>query len=122
MGIGKIEQGIVYPGTKAVMMPTNVTTEIVSIITAGYNCILHVHTSVEECTIAKLYECTDMKTKKTEKKPRFAKEGNVLVCGIEVSQKVCVAQFTETAQLGRFTLRDEGKTIAIGKILEVSSK
>jgi peptide chain release factor subunit 3 len=184
MGIGKVEQGIVYPGTKAVMMPTNVQTEITSVfieddevshalpgenirvrlkgveeeqvskgwvlcplkeprapctrfkaqvlvlellevrplITAGYNCILHVHTSVEECTIAKLYECTDMKTKTTEKKPRFAKEGNVLVCGIEVSQKVCVTPFTETAQLGRFTLRDEGKTIAIGKILEVSSK
>jgi peptide chain release factor subunit 3 len=184
MGLGKVEQGTVKPGTKAILMPTKVPVLITSIaieddevsyalpgenirlqlkgvdeeqvgkgfvlcpavdplppvrrfkaqvlvtellearplITAGYNAILHVHTSVEECQIMKLYECTDMKTKKKEMKPRFAKEGNLLVCGIEVVQPVGVAAFGETPQLGRFTLRDEGKTIAIGKILEVSNK
>lgn len=92
------------------------------ILTSGYGCILHVHTDVQECFIKKLYEVTDPKTKKSEKNPRFAKEGNVLVCGIEATQQVCVSPFGVTPQLGRFTLRDEGKTIAIGKILEVSSK
>jgi len=92
------------------------------LLTAGYNCILHLHTSVEECQIVKLYEATDKKTKKTEKKPKWAKEGNVLIAGIEVARQVAVAPFTETQQMGRFTLRDEGVTIAIGKVMEVSNK
>jgi len=32
---------------------------------------------------------------------------------------VCVERFADYAQLGRFTLRDEGKTIAIGKITKL---
>lgn len=29
---------------------------------------------------------------------------------------VCVEKFKDYPQLGRFTLRDEGKTVAIGKV------
>lgn len=32
---------------------------------------------------------------------------------------ICVESFNDFPQMGRFTLRDEGKTIAIGKILKV---
>jgi peptide chain release factor subunit 3 len=92
------------------------------LLTAGYQCIMHVHTSVEEASIVKLYTVQDKKTKAITKAPKFAKEGNILVCGIEVVQQVAAAPFATTPQLGRFTLRDEGKTIAIGKILEVSNK
>ena len=32
---------------------------------------------------------------------------------------ICVEAFEDMQQLGRFTLRDEGKSIAIGKIVTV---
>jgi peptide chain release factor subunit 3 len=32
---------------------------------------------------------------------------------------VCVERFADYPQLGRFTLRDEGKTIAIGKVTKL---
>lgn len=32
---------------------------------------------------------------------------------------VCMEPFKKFPQMGRFTLRDEGKTIAIGKVLRV---
>lgn len=32
---------------------------------------------------------------------------------------ICMETFKDFPQMGRFTLRDEGKTIAIGKILKV---
>lgn len=32
---------------------------------------------------------------------------------------ICMETFKNFPQMGRFTLRDEGKTIAIGKILKV---
>lgn len=35
---------------------------------------------------------------------------------IETTAAVCVEKFTDYPQLGRFTLRDEGRTIAIGKV------
>jgi len=32
---------------------------------------------------------------------------------------ICMEPFSQFQQMGRFTLRDEGKTIAIGKVLRV---
>jgi peptide chain release factor subunit 3 len=45
--------------------------------------------------------------------------GGVVTCIIEVEQIICVETFESCQQLGRFTLRDEGKTIGIGKILKL---
>jgi len=39
-----------------------------------------------------------------------------VVALIETVQPVCVERFADYPQLGRFTLRDEGRTIAIGKV------
>ena len=51
----------------------------------------------------------------------FCKGGAVITCIIETEQVVCVEPFDVCPQLGRFTLRDEGKTIGIGKCLELMS-
>lgn len=54
--------------------------------------------------------------RKSKKPPQFAKKGQKIVALIETVQPVCVERFADYPQLGRFTLRDEGKTIAIGKV------
>jgi len=46
----------------------------------------------------------------------FGNSGQKIVALVETAQPVCVEKFTEYPQLGRFTLRDEGRTIAIGKV------
>jgi peptide chain release factor subunit 3 len=33
--------------------------------------------------------------------------------------KICVERFEDYPQLGRFTLRDQGQTIAVGKITKL---
>ena len=38
----------------------------------------------------------------------------------QTAREVCCEPFKDVPQLGRLTLRDEGKTIAIGKITRVS--
>ena len=43
-------------------------------------------------------------------------EGQKVVALVETVQPVCVERFADYPQLGRFTLRDEGRTIAIGKV------
>jgi translation elongation factor EF-1alpha len=54
--------------------------------------------------------------RKSKKPPQFAKKGQKIVALIETAEPVCVERFTDYPQLGRFTLRDEGRTIAIGKV------
>lgn len=81
----------------------------------GYKCILHLHSIVEECEITKIVHQVDMKTREN-KKVKFVKSGAVVVVRILCDKPICVETFEHVPQLGRFTLRDEGKTIAIGKV------
>ncbi|KAK3154047.1 hypothetical protein QOZ80_2BG0185170 [Eleusine coracana subsp. coracana] len=96
-----------------------------AIFTAGYKAVLHIHSVVEECEIVELIEEIDLKKKKgtdpkkPKRKPLFVKNGAVVVCRIQVNNLICVESFSDFPQLGRFTLRTEGKTVAVGKIVAV---
>ena len=39
-----------------------------------------------------------------------------IIAKVEVAAPVCLETYKDYPQLGRFTLRDEGKTIAMGKV------
>jgi len=92
-----------------------------SIFTAGYTAVLHVHAIAEECSIVMLTAQVDKKTgKKSKKPPMYVKSGAVITCVIETEQVITLETFEDCQQLGRFTLRDEGKTIGIGKVLDLS--
>jgi peptide chain release factor subunit 3 len=41
---------------------------------------------------------------------------------IETSAPICIERFEDYKMLGRFTLRDEGKTVAIGKVVKLVEK
>ncbi|KAI3834985.1 hypothetical protein MKX03_007278, partial [Papaver bracteatum] len=91
-----------------------------AIFAAGYKAVLHVHSAVEECEIVELLAQIEPKTKKpTKKKILFVKNGAVVLCRIQVSNLICVEKFSDFPQLGRFTLRTEGKTVAVGKIISM---
>ncbi|CAE6454303.1 unnamed protein product [Rhizoctonia solani] len=88
-----------------------------NIICAGYSAVMHVHTLAEEVNLAALLHYFDKKTnRKSKKPPQFAKKGQKIIALVETTAAVCVEPFKLYPQLGRFTLRDEGKTIAIGKV------
>ncbi|KAH7107967.1 eukaryotic polypeptide chain release factor 3 [Auriculariales sp. MPI-PUGE-AT-0066] len=91
-----------------------------NIICAGYQAVMHVHTLAEEVTLGALLHYFDKKTnRKSKKPPQFAKKGQRVVALVEATAPVCVERFSDYPQLGRFTLRDEGKTIAIGRITKL---
>ncbi|ORE08301.1 hypothetical protein BCV72DRAFT_91446 [Rhizopus microsporus var. microsporus] len=91
-----------------------------SIICAGYTAVLHVHAAAEEVTISALLHLIDKKTgKRSKRPPQFVKQGQKVIARIETAGPLCVEPFSKLPQLGRFTLRDEGKTVAIGKITKV---
>jgi peptide chain release factor subunit 3 len=92
-----------------------------ALFTAGYSAVLHIHTAEEEVTVVKL--CSEIDKKTGEAKPgpppRFVKSGALCVCVLKTSRSICVEKFEQLQQLGRFTLRDEGRTIGIGKVLRL---
>ncbi|KAH8391851.1 hypothetical protein KR215_005716 [Drosophila sulfurigaster] len=91
-----------------------------SIICAGYSAVMHIHCAAEEVTVKALICLVDKKTgEKSKTRPRFVKQDQVAIMRIECYGMICLEQFKLFPQMGRFTLRDENKTIAIGKVLKV---
>jgi peptide chain release factor subunit 3 len=118
--------------------------DLKSILTAGYNCVLHVHSAIEEVTFAALLHKLQKGTnRKSKLPPSHAKKGESIIARMEViggAGAVCVERFEDYPQMGRFTLRDQvgaiylriqfyeivyannylqGQTIAIGKITKL---
>jgi len=91
-----------------------------NIICAGYSAIMHIHTLAEEVTLSALLHYFDKASgRKSKKPPQFAKKGQKIVALIETTAPICIERFSDYPQLGRFTLRDEGRTVAIGKITKL---
>ncbi|KAA8542777.1 hypothetical protein F0562_023929 [Nyssa sinensis] len=91
-----------------------------AIFIVGYKAMLHIHSVREECEILELMQQIDPMTRKPMKgKVLFVKNGAVVICRIQVNNLICVEKFSDFAQLGRFTLRTEGKTVAVGKVTDL---
>lgn len=94
--------------------------QIKNIIAPGYKAVLHIHTCSEEVTITSFEYTIDRKTQlRSPKKPMFVRQNESVVATIECQGTICLEAATDCDPLGRFTLRDEGKTIAVGKVLRV---
>jgi peptide chain release factor subunit 3 len=82
--------------------------ELKSILSAGFNCVLHVHAAIEEVAFAALLHKLERGTgRKSKKPPPFASKGMSIIARLEVASPVCVETYDEYPQLGRFTLRDQ---------------
>ncbi|KAK7538886.1 P-loop containing nucleoside triphosphate hydrolase protein [Phyllosticta citricarpa] len=97
--------------------------DLKSILSAGFNCVLHVHSATEEVTFDALLHKLEKGTgRKSKKPPGFATKGMSIIARLSITGgagSVCVERFEDYPQMGRFTLRDQGQTIAIGKITKL---
>jgi peptide chain release factor subunit 3 len=91
------------------------------VLTAGFQAIFHAHCVEEEATVTKIFETTDRKGK-VNKGARFANVGQSVVCMIELEKITPLEAFEDYPFLGRFTLRTEGKTCAIGIVKKLPPK
>ena len=94
-----------------------------TLFTAGYKAVIHIHAVTEECEVVKVVHEIDGKTRKPKEKKKgqavFLKSGSLAVVRIKTAGIICCEKYADVASLGRFTLRDEGKTVAIGKVLKL---
>lgn len=83
--------------------------DIKSILSAGFNCVMHVHAAQEEVTFAALLHKLEKGTgRKSKKAPGFATKGMSIIARLEVTGaagSICIERFEDYQQLGRFTLR-----------------
>jgi peptide chain release factor subunit 3 len=87
------------------------------IFSPGYEAVMHVHTVEIEVTCTELVSVIDSKGKQM-KRP-FARQGQMCMALLTLPLNTCMETFATMPALGRLTLRDEGKTIAIGKIVDL---
>ena len=87
------------------------------IIAEGFSCMLHYHTFIEECSITPKSEI-NRKTK-VETKVKFVRSQARLKAFVKTKNVLCGEKYETFNNLGRFSMRYEGSTIGIGKILKI---
>ena len=91
------------------------------IISRGYICVMHIHTASDDIIISELIRSEETGEKGeliVKQRPKFARSHTRLICRLESKNPLALEKFEHIQQMGRFTLRDEGRTICVGKVLK----
>jgi len=92
-------------------------------IAAGYTPVLHAHTAQIACQFKELIKKLDPRTGRVvEEKPTFLKTGDGAIVRFEPLQPISVESYAEFPEMGRFAVRDMGRTVAAGVIREITQK
>ncbi|MEM3182810.1 MAG: translation elongation factor EF-1 subunit alpha [Fervidicoccaceae archaeon] len=91
-----------------------------SAITKGYTPVIHAHTASISAKIVEIVSKLDPRTgKEAEKNPQMIKTGDSAIVKFAPIKQMVIEKFSEFPQLGRFAMRDMGKTIGIGIVIDV---
>eukprot|EP01091_Cochliopodium_minus_P012067 TRINITY_DN3574_c0_g1_i2.p1 TRINITY_DN3574_c0_g1~~TRINITY_DN3574_c0_g1_i2.p1 ORF type:complete len:546 (+),score=189.89 TRINITY_DN3574_c0_g1_i2:31-1668(+) len=109
---------------RASVMITNVR-DTNPLFCAGSTAVMHLHTLTCEVIFKKIIAeiGQDRKPKKNKngkvEKITFVKKGSNALIDFEVDQRISCESYKEFKNLATFTLRDEGLTLAIGKVTKI---
>ncbi len=86
----------------------------------GYTPVVHAHTASVAARIIEIVGKLDPRTGKiAEKNPQFIKTGESAIIKFKPIKPMVLEKYQEIPQLGRFAMRDMGKTIGIGVVMDV---
>ncbi|AWR99504.1 translation elongation factor EF-1 subunit alpha [Metallosphaera hakonensis] len=89
-------------------------------LAVGYTPVVHVHTASIACRVSEIVARLDPKTgKEAEKNPQFIKQGESAIVKFKPIKPLCIEKFSDFPALGRFAMRDMGKTVGVGVINDV---
>ncbi|OYT28036.1 MAG: translation elongation factor EF-1 subunit alpha [Thermofilum sp. ex4484_82] len=89
-------------------------------IAAGYTPVLHIHTATVPVRFVALEKKLDPRTgSAVEENPAFIKQGDAAIVRLKPLKYVVIEKYSELPQLGRFAIRDSGRTVAAGTVIEV---
>jgi elongation factor 1-alpha len=89
-------------------------------VTIGYTPVFHAHTAQQACRFTELVSKKDPRTgQASAEKPDFLKTGDVALVKVQPLRPMVLEKHTEFPPLGRFAIRDMGRTIAAGVVTDV---
>jgi len=89
-------------------------------ITVGYTPVIHAHTASVAARIVEIQAKIDPRTGQViEKNPSFLKQGEAAIVKFKPIKPMVIEKYSEFPQLGRFAMRDMGKTVGIGVVIDV---
>ena len=122
-----IERGsiVTNPKDQPVKQVTSFTAQIVvvnhpSVIKVGYTPLVHCHSARVACRFEKLISIVDKaKGEEVVKKPPHIATGDAAIVELVPERPAVYEPFNECPPLGRFVIRDNNRTVALGIILTV---
>ena len=91
----------------------------IPVLTKGSTFMMHIHTFASLVTVQTIewaIEIDGAGNEVRKEKPSMTKSGSKCMVRIQSRYPIPIEKEADLPALGRFTLRDEGKTIALGRI------
>jgi len=88
----------------------------------GYTPVVHAHTAQVAARFSALVKKLDQKTGAViEDSPKFLKKNEAAIVELVPIKKLCIEKYTEIPEMGRFAVRDMGRTVAVGIVKEIDT-
>jgi len=111
-----------------VILPTgNWTGQIIVIwhptaVAQGYTPVIHAHTAQVAAKFIELNKKLDQKTGAViEDNPKFLKRNESAIVKLQPIKKLCLEKYQVIPEMGRFAVRDMGRTVAVGIVKDLET-
>jgi elongation factor 1-alpha len=92
-------------------------------LAAGYTPVMHAHTAQVAATFIEIMSKIDPRTGETvQEKPDFIKQGDSALVKLRPVAPICLETYKDMKQLGRFAIRDSGRTVAVGIVQKITEE
>ncbi len=86
----------------------------------GYCPVVHAHTAQVAAKFSALLKKLDQKTGAViEDSPKFLKKNEAAIVELTPIKKMCLEKYEEFPEMGRFAVRDMGRTVAVGIVKDI---
>ncbi len=91
-------------------------------IAQGYTPVVHSHTAQVAAKFVELSKKLDQKTGAViEDNPKFLKRNESAIVKLQPIKKLCAEKYQDIPEMGRFAVRDMGRTVAVGIIKDLET-
>ena len=91
-----------------------------TVIAQGYTPVVHAHTAQVAAKFSELIKKIDQKTGAViEDNPKFLKRNEAAIVKLQPIKKLCIEKYEEFPELGRFAVRDMGRTACVGIVKDL---
>lgn len=91
-------------------------------IAQGYTPVIHAHTAQVAAKFTGLLKKLDQKTSAViEDNPKFLKKNEAAIVELSPIKKMCIEKYEDFPEMGRFAVRDMGRTCCVGIVKEIDT-